>query len=114
MDGIPELSGWGELTPWGLVLLMMSTFFFFLARSKLYTAKQVEEMLKGKDEVNAIYKASSEKWEATATNALEQNGILVPQLEIFNEFIQKADGTGAATPKTGHTSGVGGGAGVRT
>lgn len=114
MDGIPELSGWGALTPWGLVLGMLATFFFLLSRGKLFTGGQVDSMMAGKDEVNAIYKASSEKWEATATSAIEQNGILVPQLEVFTEFIQKADKTGALTPNPGHTGGVGGDPGVRT
>lgn len=114
MSAFPELSGFGALTPWGLILLMLAAFFFLLTRGKLYTGGQHQEAMNAKDEIIAIYKSADDKKDAALTEATRQNGILVDQLKVFGHFIEDADRVASTAPRTGDISSVEGSGHVRT
>lgn len=114
MNAFPELSGFGALTPWGLILLMLAAFFFLLSRGKLYTGGQHQEAMDSKDEIIGIYKERGDKQEITNAELLRQNGLLVESNGIVNDFFQKADRLGAPVPSSGHNGAVEGESHVRT
>lgn len=114
MNAFPELSGFGALTPWGLILLMLASFFFLLSRSKLYTGGQHDEAMKAKNEIIAIHEKRGDKLEVALAEQVRQNGLLVDQGEAFKHFIQDADRVAAKAPRTGDSDSVEGSDHVRT
>lgn len=114
MNAFPELSSFGALTPWGLILLMLASFFFLLSRGKLYTGGQHRDAMNSKDEIIGIYKDRGDKLEVANTQLLDQNGKLVETNGIVNDFFKKADRLSASTPNEGHNGNLEGGSHVRT
>jgi len=118
MNAFPELSGFGALTPWGLLLLFIAITFFMLARGQLYTGRQHKEVVGAQEKVAALYKAAEEKQGEANSELLTQNTILIRELSLFTHFISEADRVRlsaqaqAATPNTGVMSTTEGGSHV--
>lgn len=108
------LPGLWSLSPIGAVIGMVVLIFIALTTGRLYTKGQHDQIVQLYKQLADEAKATATKWEGIAIERGDQLSLVLPQLQVFSEFIQRADRTGGSTPSKGHNGTVEGDPHVRT